>query len=210
MDEPDMEDVLRAGVAVHNDGEYHAAHDAWEDHWMWLDAGTDDELLLHGLIQFTVAVYHASQRNWPGARGLAESAQGYLTQLPPDYRGVNLAAVLTYLRRLRADPELIERRRPLRLRVEGRALSLSDLDFRSATVAAGVLAEEYDQFDERTVERAVEFARAERAEDVRTKYISLVMDFVADEEHRELVYRRLAAQIDREIQRDEDVEGLFD
>jgi hypothetical protein len=118
--------------------------------------------------------------------------------------------VLTYLRRLRADPELIERRRPLRLRVEGRALTLADLDFQPATVAAGVLAEEYDRFEEQTVERAVELARAERAEDVRTKYISLVMDFVGDAEHRDLAYRRLAGHVDRETRHDEDVEGLFD
>ncbi|PSQ33570.1 DUF309 domain-containing protein [Halobacteriales archaeon SW_10_68_16] len=67
-----MEPHLRAGVAIYNAGGHHAAHDAWEDHWLGLDAGTDDERFLHGLIQFTAAVYHARNRNWSGATGLAE------------------------------------------------------------------------------------------------------------------------------------------
>ncbi len=210
MDEPGMDDVLRAGIAIHNAGEYHAAHDAWEDRWLWLEKDTDDERLLHGLIQFTVAVYHARRLNWVGARGLSESARGYLSALPADYRGVNLDAVLEYLRRLHADPEYAERRRPLRLTHDGHPVALADLDFQAATVAADVLAEEYDQYDEETIERAIELARAERAADVRTTYISLVMDFVSDAENRPLVYRRLAAHVAREDRRDADVEDLFD
>ena len=71
-----MREHLRAGIAVYNAGEYHAAHDAWEDYWLDLERGTDDERLLHGLIQFTAAVHHAEERNWEGAVGLAESATG--------------------------------------------------------------------------------------------------------------------------------------
>jgi predicted metal-dependent hydrolase len=73
-----MESHLRAGVAVYNAGQYHAAHDAWEDHWLDLEQGTDDEQFLHGLIQFTAAVHHARTRNWSGATGLASSARDYL------------------------------------------------------------------------------------------------------------------------------------
>ena len=77
-----MEAALRAGVAIYNAGEFHAAHDAWEAEWLGLDDGTDDERLLHGLIQFTAVVHHARERNWSGAVGLAESAGEYLADHP--------------------------------------------------------------------------------------------------------------------------------
>ena len=33
-----MRDHLRAGVAIYNVGEHHAAHDAWKDHWLGLES----------------------------------------------------------------------------------------------------------------------------------------------------------------------------
>ena len=72
---------LRAGVAVYNAGRFHAAHDAWEEYWLGLESGADDERFLHGLIQFTAVVYHATEDNWSGAQGLAESAREYLADL---------------------------------------------------------------------------------------------------------------------------------
>lgn len=205
-----MEDALRAGIAVYNDGEFHAAHDAWEDRWLGLESGSDEERLLHGLIQFTAAVFHARNRNWSGAAGLAASAVEYLEALPPDYRGVNVEAVRAYLRRLGADPEYVERERPLPLTHEGEAVGLSDLDFEAAALAAGVLAGEYDRFDATVVDRAVAFAREELAGGVRTRFIALVMDFAADAAHRDLVYRRLAAHVEERERRERDVDGLFD
>ena len=210
--ETGLTDALRAGVAVHNAGEYHAAHDAWEDRWLDLDRDTDDERLLHGLIQMTAAVHHARNRNWAGATGLADSAGDYLADLPADYRGVNVGAVREYLRRLRADPEDVERRRPLLLRHRGRALELADLDVGAAAVAATVLAEEYAAYDEGVVARAVEYAREEVADETgaETRFVSLVMDFAAEGAHRPVVYRRLREHVERRRQRDRDVEGLFD
>jgi len=69
-----MEAHLRAGIAVFNGGGYHTAHDCWEARWLDLESGTDDERFLHGLIQYTAAVHHASERNWGGATGLADGA----------------------------------------------------------------------------------------------------------------------------------------
>ena len=205
-----MDDAVRAGVAIFNAGGYHAAHDAWEDRWLDLERGSDDERFLHGLIQYTAAVYHARNRNWSGATGLAESAGEYLADLPADYRGVNVGDVRTYLCRLRADPELIERRRPLSLTVEGRRLAPADLDFDAAAVAALVLAEEAEAYDEAVLERAVEFARRERQAGSRTRFIAFVMDFASDPERRPLIYQRLREHVERRESRRRDVEGLFD
>jgi hypothetical protein len=88
-----MEAHLRAGVAIYNAGGYHAAHDAWEDRWLDLEAGTDDERFLHGLIQFTAAVHHGRHGNWAGLQGLAESGAGYLEGLAADAPIVDRAAV---------------------------------------------------------------------------------------------------------------------
>jgi hypothetical protein len=203
-----MEDALRAGVAVFNAGEHHAAHDAWEDHWLDLERGTPDEQLLHGLIQYTAAVYHGRRRNWSGATGLAGSAAEYLADLPADYRDVNVGAVRAYLASLAADPELAERRRPPALTHRGVALALADLEFGAAAVAARVVAEEYDRYDEGVVERAVEYARGELG-GARTTFLTLVMDFAADADKRPLVYRRLSDHVERRARRETDVDDLF-
>ncbi|WP_372913023.1 DUF309 domain-containing protein [Salinigranum sp.] len=202
--------ALRAGVAVYDIGEYHAAHDAWEECWLDLPTGSDDERLLHGLIQFTAAVYHARRRNWSGATGLAESAGEYLADLPGDYRGVNLAGVRRYLAVLHADPEVIERRPPLALRVDGERLRPAELDFETAAVAAEIVAGEYDAFDAERIARAVEVAREEVSEGTETRFTALVMDFADDTVNRGLVYQRLTSHLARREREASDVEGLFD
>ena len=206
-----MRSFLRAGVAVYNDGHYHAAHDAWEAHWLGLEEGTDDERLLHGLIQFTAAVYHARERNWAGAVGLAESAGEYLEGLPADYRGCNVKDVRAYLAVLGADPELIERRRPLALVHEDEALRLADLDPGEVAIAAEVLTEEWG-YDEAPIERAGEYALADlEAGREDSQFLSLLYAFVEEASaDRDVVYRRLAGLVDRRASREGDVEGLFE
>ncbi|WIV68333.1 DUF309 domain-containing protein [Natrialbaceae archaeon AArc-T1-2] len=203
-----MRDALRAGVAVYNDGYYHAAHDAWEDRWLALESGTDDERLLHGLIQFTAAVYHARDRNWTGAVGLAESAREYLEGLPAAYRDVDLPPVRDYLESLASDPEVIERRSPIRLVHEGETPGLNDLDVRPTAIAAGVLAAELD-FDDDPVTAAAEYAidDLEAGRD-DSRFIAVVFAFVRSD-HRDVVYRRLSAHVERRRAKEDDVEGLF-
>ncbi|SEP20660.1 protein of unknown function [Halogranum amylolyticum] len=204
-----MDDILRAGVAVYNAGEYHAAHDAWEAHWLELERGSDDERFLHGLIQFTAAVYHARRGNWSGATGLAESAREYLSVLPATYRGVDVDAVRTALASLRTDPERIERTRPPSLAIDGETLLPGDLEFEAASVAAEVLADEYDRYDEAVVAAGIEFAREELGS-ARTRFITFVMDFAADDTHRDVIYQRLSEHVERRRQQERDVAGLFD
>lgn len=205
-----MRTHLRAGIAIYNAGEYHAAHDAWEAHWLDLDSGTDDEQFLHGLIQFTAAVYHASTGNWSGAAGLADSAGEYLDELPPTYRGVDVADVRSELATLARDPEVVERRHPLALTHEGRELALGDLRFEATAVAADVFAEEYG-YDEQLVETATGYARADLSDDVASSpFVTLLFDFVREPENRGIVLQRLGEHTDRRRSRDDDVSGLFD
>ena len=134
-----MDAALRAGIAIYDAGHYHAAHDAWEAHWLSLSEGSDDERFLHGLIQFTALVHHGRRANWDGVRGLAESADGYLAALPDGYRGVNLADVRRFLARAETDPTAVDWDRPPALTYRGAPLALADLDDDAARVAADVL-----------------------------------------------------------------------
>ena len=46
-----------AGIDLYNAGEFHAAHDAWEERWMD-EAGPKEKLFLQAMIQSAVAFHH--------------------------------------------------------------------------------------------------------------------------------------------------------
>lgn len=54
-----------AGIDLYNVGEFHAAHDAWEERWMG-EVGREEKLFLQALIQSAVAFHHL-QIGRPGA-----------------------------------------------------------------------------------------------------------------------------------------------
>jgi predicted metal-dependent hydrolase len=54
-----------AGIDLYNAGEYHAAHDAWEERWMG-PVAHDEKLFLQAMIQSAVAFHHL-QIGRPGA-----------------------------------------------------------------------------------------------------------------------------------------------
>ncbi|GAA0286576.1 DUF309 domain-containing protein [Halobacterium noricense] len=203
-----MDAALRAGIAIHNAGHYHAAHDAWEAEWLALDDGAD-ERLLHGLIQFSAAIHHARDGNWTGAVGLCESAGEYLADLPSDYRGVNVDGVRAYVDALGSDPERVERVAPPTLTYEGRALELGELDAPAGVEAAVALAEALG-YDEDFVETGAEYAREGLAEGELNEFGVLLCDFVTEHEQRALVATRLRQHVQRRQRREKDVAGLFD
>jgi Domain of unknown function (DUF309) len=46
-----------AGIDLYNAGEFHAAHDAWEERWMG-EVGPQEKLFLQAMIQSAVAFHH--------------------------------------------------------------------------------------------------------------------------------------------------------
>ena len=54
-----------AGIDLYNGGEFHAAHDAWEERWMG-EVAADEKLFLQAMIQSAVAFHHL-QIGRPGA-----------------------------------------------------------------------------------------------------------------------------------------------
>jgi hypothetical protein len=204
-----MDDELRAGIAIYNAGEYLAAHDAWEEPWLELSDGPDRRFL-QGLIQLTAAVYHANNRNWIGAKKLADSAGEYLADLPAEYRGVDLAPIRAFLADVATDPATVDRRSPPSLVHEGRAIDLEELDFEATAAAAHALAEASDSYDEAVVERAIEYAREVVTAGGSDRFVGLVFDFVREPENRPVVYQRLSEHVDRRRRRETDVDGLFE
>jgi predicted metal-dependent hydrolase len=60
-----------AGIDLYNEGEFHAAHDAWEERWRD-DCGAGEKLFLQALIQSAVVFHHIEI----GRRGAARRMYG--------------------------------------------------------------------------------------------------------------------------------------
>ena len=191
-------DHLRAGAALFNAGHYLAAHEPWEERWLEAPRGERDDCV-QGLVQATAATHKARTGNWSGAVGLAESGAAYL-------EGCGRENLRAWLRRLAADPELGERERPPPLPVDGTVVTVEDLQFPAAGIAAEALAE--TRGDE-TVERAVAYAEADIAEgDETSPFVTLTLSYLRGD--APAVRQRIADHVDRRRSRDADVEGLFD
>lgn len=203
-----MDAHLRAGAAIYNTGEFHAAHDAWEALWLDMDEGPDRDFL-QGLIQFTAAVYHADRRSWKGATGLAESGREYLAGLGTTHHGVALDSIRAYLAVLGRDPEVIERQPPIQMELQSEPVAVDELSFEAIAIAARVLAEEYE-YSETLIEQAIEYGEADLTEEnVPSQFVTLLIDFVRGEQ-RGIVRQRLKEHVGRRDYRESDVEGLFE
>jgi hypothetical protein len=204
---PSVSAAVAAGAALFNEGHVLAAHDPWEAAWLPLDEG-DDERLLHGLIAAAAATHHATERNWSGATGCAANAARYLDGVEDAARGVDVATVRAWCRRLAADPETIERAEPPSIRVDGAAPGFADLDLAATLLAAPALADATAHGDEETFEAAAALARAERGTG-RTRFAELLFAFLREPDARPQVAARLADHVELAERKRRDVDDLF-
>ena len=213
MDVP-LDARLRAGAAVFNAGHYHAAHDAWEPPYR--TATGEERDFLQGLIQYAAATHHAMDGNREGAQGLAERALGYLDGV--DSRGLNLEPVRAWLRDCRDDFDAVTGRTPPSLERHGDRLSLSELSYPAAAVAAPLVAEATGH-DAAVIDVGASYALADLADDeVGSPFVTFVLDFLvggeraADDDgtRRDIVVQRLRSHVERRRAREDDVTGLFD
>lgn len=194
-------DRLRAGIALYNAGHYLAAHEPLEESWLEAPAGERDDCL-QGLIQATAAIYKSRVGNESGAVGLAESAVEYLH----DCESIDVGALLAWLGRLAEDPELGERERPPRLQIDDETVTVDDLLFPAAAIAARALAETRGHD---TVETAIAYAEADvEAGRETSPLVTLTFDYLRDVSP--IAKRRLEEHARRRQTRDADVEGLFE
>ena len=78
------------GVAEFNAGYYFECHDTLEDMWMGVRGPSRD--FFQGLIQVSVAFYHLTGGNLPGAESMLRRALKRFERYPDRYFGFDLAA----------------------------------------------------------------------------------------------------------------------
>lgn len=69
-----------AGIDLYNEGEFHAAHDAWEERWMG-EVGPDEKLFLQAMIQSAVAFHHLEIGRPGAARRMYQMAKEKFARL---------------------------------------------------------------------------------------------------------------------------------
>ena len=86
-----------AGIDLYNAGEFHAAHDAWEERWVDM-AGPREKLFLQALIQSAVAFHHLEIGRPGAARRMYLAAKEKFARLGADvFMSLDLAAYQSQL-----------------------------------------------------------------------------------------------------------------
>jgi predicted metal-dependent hydrolase len=93
--------VLLAGIQQYNDGYFFEAHETWEE--LWLPSPWPARRFLQGLIQVAAAFVHLMRHEYPGTVGLLDAALAKLQDFPPDYLGIDVAALVEGARRAREE-----------------------------------------------------------------------------------------------------------
>lgn len=72
-----------AGIDLYNDGEFHAAHDVWEERWMG-EVGWQEKLFLQAMIQSAVAFHHLEIGRPGAARQMYQRCKEKFARLGTD------------------------------------------------------------------------------------------------------------------------------
>jgi predicted metal-dependent hydrolase len=78
------------GVAHFNALEFWHAHESWEE--LWLEAETDVEQFLQGMIQLAAAYHHVKRGTYRGGVRLFDAALRRLDAFPRDFSGIDRTA----------------------------------------------------------------------------------------------------------------------
>jgi hypothetical protein len=104
-----------AGIDLYNAGEFHAAHDAWEERWLG-EVGPREKLFLQAMIQSAVAFHHLEIGRPGAARRMYQMAKEKFARLGTErFMSLDLADYQAQLDRAlswleaAADPREIER-----------------------------------------------------------------------------------------------------
>jgi hypothetical protein len=86
-----------AGIDLYNAGEFHAAHDVWEERWMG-EVGPQEKLFLQAMIQSAVAFHHLEIGRPGAARQMYQRAKEKFARLGTDvFMSLDLADYQTQL-----------------------------------------------------------------------------------------------------------------
>ena len=84
-----LEDNVRTGLERFQRGNFHAAHEAWEDGWT--QAKGAERHLLQALVQLAAGFYQWSRGKPEGAATLFSRARGHLEAIPSTLLGVEVS-----------------------------------------------------------------------------------------------------------------------
>jgi predicted metal-dependent hydrolase len=114
------------GVRLTNAGDYHEAHDCFEDEWFNYGNGTLEKSFLQGMTQVAAGAYkYTGFDNTAGLRKLLDSAHGYLVGVPADFYGVDVAALRDDILAIRRDPSRAD---SLLIAIDGQYPSAREVD----------------------------------------------------------------------------------
>jgi uncharacterized protein len=80
--------ALAEGLRLYQEGEFFAAHEAWES--VWLESQEPEKMFLQGLIQVTAAFHHLQRNNPLGTALLLKAALGRLERYPAHFGGISV------------------------------------------------------------------------------------------------------------------------
>jgi predicted metal-dependent hydrolase len=88
--------ALAEGLRLYQEGEFFAAHEAWES--VWLESQEPEKMFLQGLIQVTAAFHHLQRNNPLGTALLLKAALGRLERYPVRFGGISVDALCDDIR----------------------------------------------------------------------------------------------------------------
>jgi predicted metal-dependent hydrolase len=101
--------AVEHGVRLYNARSFHEAHDSFEAEWYNYGRGSVESAFLHGMVQVAAGAYkHFGYDDQAGMRSLFGTALEYLSELPDDFYGVDLAEVRARLRAALDDPSSLQ------------------------------------------------------------------------------------------------------
>ncbi len=105
MSEKNWKDFER-GVKFFNEKEFWHSHEAWEE--VWKHHGEDERLFFQGLIQLAAAYHHLLiKKSYRGLMNNFEKAYAKLEVFLPEYLGVPVRPLLTFIEKGREEAERV-------------------------------------------------------------------------------------------------------
>jgi len=93
----DLEELWNKAITEHNAGEYHEAHELFEDLWMDLDDRTEKDIV-QTLAQADALAVHMETGNIKAAQRLMRQLPELLQTFPSKYRNINLKEIKDWVR----------------------------------------------------------------------------------------------------------------
>jgi predicted metal-dependent hydrolase len=93
----DFEELWNKALEEHNTGDYHEAHEIFEDLWLELDDRQEKDIV-QTLAQADALAVHIETGNIMAAQRLMRQLPELIQTLPVEYRGISLMEMKTWIK----------------------------------------------------------------------------------------------------------------